>query len=94
MELVLLLWIASGIISALVASKKGHSGCLWFFVGILLGPLGFLFSFATRNLKDPRFLERKAIRKGEMKICPFCAEAVRADAIKCRYCGEVLPRNE
>ncbi len=27
------------------------------------------------------------------KACPFCAETIRFEAVKCRYCGEFLPRN-
>lgn len=29
-----------------------------------------------------------------MKTCPFCAEQIQEDAIKCRFCGEFLQKKD
>lgn len=30
----------------------------------------------------------------EHKKCPFCAEWIKAEAVKCKHCGEELPSEE
>lgn len=75
MELVLI-WCLFGIVAAVIANTKGRSGCGWFLLGMLFGPFALVIALL------PSMAQRE---------CPYCAERVREEAIKCKHCGSSLP---
>lgn len=65
-----ILWIICGFAACFVANSRGASGCLWFGIGMMLGPIGLAMSFAT----------------GPSRVCQFCKKGVAEGAVKCPYC--------
>ena len=86
--LLLLLMTFIGLINIPIARSRGRSQVRWFFLGFLLGPLGFvllLFIPKTQAKKD-----EEAFDRGELRKCPSCAELVKSETVKCRHCGDPL----
>lgn len=75
----LVFWALGGIVGYAAAKKKGWSPVMGFIGGLLLGILSPLLFFVS------------GVTKGDKsKVCPKCAERVKAEALVCRYCGAEL----
>ena len=57
--------------------------------GAFLSPLTLLLVAALGRDAQEKAAEHG--QYGDYKRCPFCAEAVRRAAIKCKHCGSELP---
>lgn len=79
------LWIVFAIITTVIAVNKGRSGFAWFFVGLFLGFIGIILALVVSRHED--VLESKAVATGEFRKCPFCAEIIKSEALRCKHCS-------
>ncbi|HMA18192.1 MAG TPA: zinc ribbon domain-containing protein [Thermoanaerobaculia bacterium] len=89
MEIGILAWLLFGIVSAIIAKKKGRSGCAWFFLGVLLGPFGLILAFAASSEREPA---TPPSRSRSPRTCPSCGEPISREAAACPACEEKASR--
>lgn len=85
---ILILAAVIGLIPATIAKTKGYSFFVWWLYGaaffILALPHAIIMS------RDTKVLEDRLLAEG-MQKCPGCAELIKAEARRCRYCQADLP---
>lgn len=73
-----MVWIVGAMVIGALASNRERSGIGWFLLSLVISPLlaglGLLIAGSG----------------GQQVRCPACRELVRADAVKCKHCGEAL----
>ncbi|MCK6678245.1 zinc ribbon domain-containing protein [Enterobacter asburiae] len=84
--------IVLGVIPALIAHSKGRSFFAWWIYGALLFIVALVHSLVIR--KDVVAEEKEMVAFEGMKKCPFCAELVKREAIKCKHCGSDISNGE
>ena len=86
-------WCLFSVIIAYWGHTKGNNFFLVFLGSVLLSPLLMGLAVAVTPVQK-KALDARALGSGEMKKCPFCAEMIKSEAIKCRFCSADLTAKE
>ena len=85
------LWGLCGMAAAVLATRKGRRRTAWCLLGVLLGPVALLVAVLPSPAARARRAAPLSGQAGTSRPCPFCAEAIRVEAITCRYCQRDVP---
>ena len=86
--------VFSMIAAWVLAGSKRRNRALWLMLAILFGPLTVLLLACFPKVGELSNAATEASSPLLYRKCPFCAEEIRREAVKCKHCGsdvEALP---
>jgi hypothetical protein len=88
--LILIPYIVLAFILASIADSKGRSYGGYLAMGICFSPvIGFIILIAEGENKE--VLAERGFLMRRTKICPFCANSIKQEAVFCEYCRKEIP---
>lgn len=83
-------WVVFSLLVGALSRSRGHSFIAGTLFALILSPLvaGLIVLIRKPNVAT---IEARTVHDGEFRKCPFCAELIRREAIRCKHCGADIP---